>query len=85
MVAAKKTKSVLFAEVGDSQESETEKCEKESDRHSGYASKTLRQCLSLYKTQCKINLTFQSQKPPNFKVVKMGINTQCYLYLWVTI
>ena len=29
-------------------------------------SKTLRQCLSLYKTQCKINLTFQSQKPPNF-------------------
>ena len=27
-------------------------------------------------TQCKISLTFQSQNPPNFKVVKM------VLYLW---
>ena len=32
----------FFAEVGDSHESETEKCEKESDRYSDYASKTLR-------------------------------------------
>ena len=58
----------FFAEVGDSHESETEKCEKESDRYSDYASKTLRQCQSLYKTQCKINLTFQSPKPLNFEV-----------------
>ena len=36
------------------------------------------------KTQCKIEFTFQSQKPPNLKVVEMALNAQCYQYLWLT-
>ena len=36
------------------------------------------------KTRCKINLTYQSQNPPNLKVVEMVLNTQCYQYLWLT-
>ena len=37
-----------------------------------------------YRTRCKINLTFQSQKPSNLKVVlKMVLNTTCYQYLWM--
>ena len=34
--------------------------------------------------RCKINLTSQSQKPPNLKVVKMVLNTHYYQYLWLT-
>ena len=36
------------------------------------------------RTRCKINLTFQSPKPPNLRVVKMVLNTQCYQHLWLT-
>ena len=35
-------------------------------------------------TRCKINLTYQSPKPLNLKVVEMVLNTQCYQYLWLT-
>ena len=36
------------------------------------------------RTQCKIEFTYQSQKPPNLKVVKRVLNTQCYQYLLLT-